>query len=163
MEPDIRRVVTFKSTAFNVSEPRSYFINECCFGDDLAKWLLSELGSRGHRTDDEPGQEDFGWYLNFEVDGIGHCLVLLYRPDDVREGATWIGEFERKRGFTGSIFGRRKKGIQRSAVEAIHNILVGFPGIQDVRWHRQEDFDKGIENQGSISPAISNGRADTGE
>jgi hypothetical protein len=36
----VRSLVTFKSTAFNVMERRPYFINDCCFGDDVAKWLI---------------------------------------------------------------------------------------------------------------------------
>src|SRR5262249_2708290 len=141
----IRSLVTLKSTAFNITDPRPYFINECCFGDDTAKWLLSELQRSGLRAGDKPGQEDFGWYLNFEVAGGSHCFVLLYRSDDVREGATWIGELERNRGLFGSIFGRRKHGIQPSAAEAIHRILATSTLIRDVRWHFPEDFDKGQE------------------
>src|SRR5437764_5341273 len=50
--------VRFRSTAFNCTEPRDYFINPCCFGDDVCRWLIRELRARGHRTADEPGQED---------------------------------------------------------------------------------------------------------
>jgi hypothetical protein len=159
----IRPLVTFKSTAFNITEPRSYFINECCFGDDTAKWLLSELQRIGLRAGDKPGQKDFGWYLNFEVAGVSHCFVLLYRSDDVREGATWIGVLERNRGFFGSIFGRRKHGIQASAAQAIHSILATSTLIQDVRWHFQEDFDKGYEEKGTSTPQESNESTDGGE
>jgi len=148
----IRPLVTFKSTAFNIKEPRPYFINECCFGDDTAKWLLSELRRSGLRAGDEPGQEDFGWYLNFEVAGVSHCFVLLYRADDVQEGATWIGVLERNRGFFGSILGRRNHGIELSAAQIIHRILEISPLIRDVRWHFQEDFDKGQEERGTKSP-----------
>jgi hypothetical protein len=61
-----RTLVTFKSSAFNTSEPKPYFINPGCYGDDVAKWLTRELRGRGFKTDEEPGQEDFGWYFNFE-------------------------------------------------------------------------------------------------
>ena len=159
----IRPLVTFKSTAFNITEPRPYFINECCFGDDTAKWLLGELQRSGLGAGDEPGQEDFGWYLNFEVAGVGHCFVLLYRSDDVREGATWIGVLERNRGFFGSIFGRRKHGIQPSAAQAIHSILATSTLIRDVRWHFPEDFDKGYEKKGTPTPQESNEPTDGSE
>lgn len=149
----VRPLVTFKSTAFNITEPRPYFINECRFGDDASKWLLSELQRSGLRTGEKPGQEDFGWYLNFEVGGASHCFVLGYRSDDVREGATWIGWLERNRGFFGSIFGRRKHGIQALAVNAIHRILATSTLIRDVRWHFQEDFDKGHEEKGASTPS----------
>jgi len=107
---------------------------------------------QGVRTDDEPGQEDFGWYLNFESSGISHCLVLLYRPDDVRDGATWIGRLERSRGLIGTILGRRKHGIQESAAEAIHRILQSSSLIRDVRWYFHEDFNRG-DGHGAPSPS----------
>lgn len=154
MDLRVRRLVTFRSTAFNVTEQHAYFINDCCFGDDVAKWLMGELRKQGLRTDDEPGQEDFGWYLNFEVSGIRHCFVILYRSDDVRDGATWIGELERDRGLVGSILGRRKHGIQESAAEAINRVLLSSSLIRDVRWHLPEDFDKGDEH-GASSPSAS--------
>lgn len=60
MDSKVRTVVTFESTAFNLAEPKNCFINPCCFGDDLAKWLIGELRKHGLETDDEPSQEDFG-------------------------------------------------------------------------------------------------------
>jgi hypothetical protein len=44
---EIRTVVTFESTAFNMAEPKEYFINPCCFGDDVAEWLIGELPRQG--------------------------------------------------------------------------------------------------------------------
>lgn len=86
MESKIRTLVTFESTAFNMTEPRDYFINACCFGDDLAEWLIQELRKDGLETDEKPGQEDFGWYLNFEPGGIGHTFVIVHRPDGRTRG-----------------------------------------------------------------------------
>jgi hypothetical protein len=40
MDTTIKTVVTFKSSAFNMSEPKKYFVNSSCFGDDLAGWLI---------------------------------------------------------------------------------------------------------------------------
>jgi hypothetical protein len=56
MRLKVRPVVTFRSTAFNVTEKHTYFINDCCFGDDVAKWLIGELRKEALQTDDEPGQ-----------------------------------------------------------------------------------------------------------
>src|SRR6266481_2083725 len=57
--------VYFHSTIFNCTEPKDYFINECCFGDDVARWLIKQLKAQGLQTADEPCQEDFGWYFTF--------------------------------------------------------------------------------------------------
>jgi hypothetical protein len=151
MESGIRTVVTFESTAFNMTEPKDYFINPCSFGDDVAAWLIRELRREGMGTDDKPRQEDFGWYLNFEAAGIGHTFVIGHRPNGETESGTWIGWLERKRGLIGSILGGRRRGIHASAAQAIHLILSGSPVFREVRWHFQCDFDSGVE-RGTSSP-----------
>jgi hypothetical protein len=152
MNSEIRTVVTFESTAFNMAEPKEYFINPCCFGDDVAKWVISELRKQGLKTAEKPGQEDFSWYLNFEVTGIGHTLMVGHRPTGETEAGTWIGWLERSRGLIGSLFGGHKRGVEPSAVEAIHRILSSSALIRDVRWHLLRDFDKGYEERGVSSP-----------
>jgi len=153
MESEVRTLVTFESTAFNMTEPTDYFINPCCFGDDVAEWLIRELRKQGIGTDEEPGQEDFGWYLNFEASGVCHTFVVGHRPTGETEEGTWIGWLERKRGLIASILVGRGSGIQASAAQAIHQVLTGSPIIRDVRWHFQSDFDNGIE-RGALSPLI---------
>jgi hypothetical protein len=140
-----------KARPSNMTEPKDYFINPCCFGEDVAAWLIGELRKRGMGTDEKPGQEDFGWYLNFEAAGIGHTFVIGHRPNGETEAGTWIGWLERKRGLIGSILGWRRHGIQHSAAQAIHQILTGSPVVRDVRWHFKGDFDSGIE-RGTSSP-----------
>jgi len=152
MDSKTRTVVTFESTAFNMTEPKEYFINPCCFGDDVARWLIDELRKRGVKADEKPGQEDFGWYLNFEVTGVGHTFVIGHRPTGESEQGTWIGRLERNRGFIASLLGARERGIHSSAAEAIHTILSSSSQIQDVRWHFQQDFDKGLEERGALLP-----------
>jgi len=151
MESAIRTVVTFDSAAFNMTQAKDYFINPCCFGGDVAEWLIRELRKRGMRTDEKPGQEDFGWYLNFGTVGIDHTFVIGHRPKGDTEEGTWVGWLERKRGLIGSVFAGRRRGVQPSAAQAIHQILTGSPVIRDVRWHSKRDFDSGIE-RGALSP-----------
>lgn len=136
----VKTVVTFRSSVFNMSEPKEYFINPCCFGDDLARWLAGQLRGKGHQADEEPGQEDFGWYFDFSVSGVKHCFVLGYRPGDENEEGSWIGWLERRRGLVAFLLGAHKRGIQPAAVRAIHEILAGSPHIWDVRWHFRQDF-----------------------
>jgi hypothetical protein len=151
MESEIRTVVTFESTAFNMTKPKDYFINPCCFGDDVGAWIIRELRKRGVRTDDKPGQEDFGWYLNFEIAGIEHTFVIGHQPKGETEAGTWIGWLERKHGLFASMLGRRNRGIQASAAQMIHDILSDSEVIRDVRWHFRSEFDGGTE-RGASSP-----------
>lgn len=132
MPNDLRTEVHFRSSAFNTSEPKDYFINECCYGDDLCKWLMQELCSRGFRTDSEPGQEDFGWYFCFYVGDVKHCFVVGFQPADTDAERLWIGWLEHQAGFLGSLLGGRKRGILPEAAERPSQHLVEFR--QDP-WH----------------------------
>jgi hypothetical protein len=135
----IRRNVIFQSTAFNTTETKDYFINEGCFGDDLARWLIDELKTRGIQAEPEPGQEDFGWYLTFRIGQTDYDFVLGYRPGENGK-PDWMCTLERSAGLVGSLFGARKRGIKPHALELIHSILSSSPQITDVRWFTDEDY-----------------------
>jgi hypothetical protein len=62
--------------AFHVTQPPSHFINPCGYRDDLARGVVVELRKQNVTAKDEPGQENFGWYLNFEVAGLHHFFVV---------------------------------------------------------------------------------------
>jgi hypothetical protein len=145
----MRTVATFQSDAFNTTEERPYFINPCCFGDDVARWLVARLQRAGLRAGPEVGQEDFGWYFNFAVAEGEHCVVLGFRDDD--DDSTWIAWVERRRGLLGSLLGRRRSGIAPGALEAVHDALQA-PEIRNVRWHEQANFDAGREELGAPNP-----------
>lgn len=124
------RGASFRTSAFNTSEVRPYFINDCCFGDDLARWMISRLRAAGLDTDPEPGQEDFGWYFGFTVADEKHCCVLGFQEDDP-EGI-WHLWLERSRGLLGSLFGRRSRGISEAAASAIEAVLLEIPGLRNL-------------------------------
>ena len=149
----LRTIVMFNSRAFNLSDPKPYFINDCCFGDDLAKWLIEEFRSRNVVVDGDPGQEDFGWFFGFKIERAAHFFVIAYRNDDQQKGATWIGWVERNRGLLGFIFGGPERRVKKEAVELIHHALSNSPLICDVRWHFRADFEGGVEDRGASSPA----------
>jgi hypothetical protein len=128
----MRTAATFRSSAFNTSEVKSYFINPCCFGDDLATWMMARLRAAGVQTNDQPRQEDFGWYFEFEVPAGKHCCVLGYREGDP-EGQ-WRLWLERSRGFLGSILGMRKRNIDAAAVQAVQDILTKALEIRELEW-----------------------------
>ncbi|MGB9103915.1 MAG: hypothetical protein WCC59_04075 [Terriglobales bacterium] len=153
MDTTVKTVVTFKSSAFNMSEPKEYFINPGSFGDDVARWLTEQLRCKGYQAAEVPGQEDFGWYFTFLVSGIEHCFVIGHRPGDDKSEGVWIGWLERSRGLVASVLRGRKRGIQPAAAWAIHEILSSSPQIQNVRWHFHRDFDSGREEIGTPDPS----------
>jgi hypothetical protein len=145
-----RTIVTFRSTAFNTSERRAHFINDGCYGDDLARWLMAELAARGTRTDPEPGQEDFGWYFTYHA-GVAHHFIVAFRPEPEPHGL-WIGWIERRAGLVGSILGARRRAIGGDALATIHAALADSDRVSDVRWHRRTEFERGNESNGTIHP-----------
>ena len=153
MDTTVKTVVTFKSSAFNVSEPKEQFINPCCFGYDVARWLAEQLRDKEYLAANVPGQEDFGWYFSFLVDGIEYCFVIGHRPSDANGEGVWIGWLERSRRFVASVLGGRNRGIQPAAARAIHEILASSAQIRDVRWHLRRDFDGGHEQIGTPDPS----------
>jgi len=48
---NIQNCVVFKTSSFNTTVQKRYFINPSCFGDDAARWIIVELGIRGFHTD----------------------------------------------------------------------------------------------------------------
>lgn len=147
----MRTVATFESDRFNTSEPRDYFINPGCYGDDTCRWLMSRLRAQGLSTDPEPGQEDFGWYCNFGVPEGEHCCVLGYRAGDSAMPGTWVIWVERSRGLLASLFGARKRAIAASALAQLHRAL-SAPEVSSLRWHERAKFDRGNENEGTAEP-----------
>jgi hypothetical protein len=132
----VQTEATFRSSAFNTSEVKPYFINPCCFGDDLAKWMIARMRAAGLQTDDEPRQEDFGWYFEFQVPAGKHCCLLGYQEGEP-EGR-WLLWLERSRGFFGSILGMRKRNIQAAAVRALQDILGRAPEIRELEWQEAQ-------------------------
>lgn len=148
----MRTVVTFRSSVFNTSESQPNFINPGCFGDDLARWLIGRLRSAGVPADQDPGQEDFGWYFEFEVPEGRHCCVLSFRPGDDAADSDWVAWVERSRGFLGSLVGLRRRSIAPSALRVLHDILSNAPEVSSVRWHKQREFESGREDAADSAP-----------
>jgi hypothetical protein len=148
----IRTTVTFQTPLFNTTEPRDYFINECCYGDDLARWMIQRLTARGIKCDAEPGQEDFGWYLIFGLQHTSYHLILGYIPNDTAETGEWFCCLERRTSLIGFLFGAAKRRIQPEAAEAVHKALSSSPEIHNIRWHYKDDFDAGREDKGANAP-----------
>lgn len=149
---EIRTLVTFESPAFNATERRDYFINDCCYGDDVARALMEQLHARGVSTDAEPSQEDSGWYFGYRFGETDYQFVLGHRPADGCGPAVWIGWLERKAGLVGSLLGARKRGIQPDGVTAIHSAISSLPQVSNIRWHRKEEFDALKEELGQSEP-----------
>lgn len=147
MRDQPRTFVTFRSAAFNTTRQEAYFINPDNYGDDLARWMMRELQSRGVEAGDDPGQEDHGWYFTFRSGGVEYDLVVGSRDQD-----EWLGWIERRVGFVASLLGGRTRGIEVEAALEIDAVLSASEKIRDVRWHFEGDFMAGREDLGQEKP-----------
>ena len=121
----MRNAVRFKSSKFNTTEVKDYFINDICFGDDLANWLFEELKDIDLKTT-EPWQEDWGWQFETE-----NCLISVgFNGDE------WQIYVEPIVGFFQKLSG---KTINISVVtKNLHEILKKEPEIFDLEWFLSE-------------------------
>ena len=134
----MRTVATFDSQTFNLTQHREYFINHGCFGDDLGRWLIVKLRAAGADPAAEPGQEDFGWYVNYTIGDQPFCAVI----GNVG-GEFWFVAVERVTGFLGSIVGKRQRSIPEVGIDCLHQILSSSPEVSNLKWHHWASFKRG--------------------
>lgn len=80
----MRYDLSFETNRFNLSEVKEHFINPCCFGEDLAAWLRGKLLERGAKVTD-PGQEDWGWYIEAGCKGQSYFIGIGGNADEVSQ------------------------------------------------------------------------------
>ena len=139
----MKTVAVFESEAFNYTEPKEFFINPCCFGDDLARWLMGELAKQQISVDDEPGQEDFGWYFEFSIEADKYCLVISSDGE-----GEWFLVVERVCGLIPALLGGRHRSVGGRGLEAIEDVLSRSDRIEKLRWVSWKEF-----RQGGLLPA----------
>jgi hypothetical protein len=74
--------ILFETNRFNLSEVKDHFINPICFGEDVAAWLRGKLVERGIPTI-EPGQEDWGWYVESTLGDSVYFIGIGGNPDEL--------------------------------------------------------------------------------
>lgn len=133
----MRNAVRFKSSKFNTTEVRDYFINDICFGDDLANWLFEELSQNGLKAV-KPWQEDWGWQFEAE-----NCLISVgFNGDEWQIYVELItGFFQKLAGKTNDI---------SAVTKNLHQILEKESEIFDTEWFLSDK--SGIETDFANEP-----------
>jgi len=123
--------VLFCSDRFNLSEPREYFINDCCFGDDVARWLADLLQSRGLTTT-EPDQEDWGWYFDVCFAESRYFVGIGGAPDEEVSASNqgqWRLIVEKHRTLRQKLSGSNKLRDDDAFVGVLKDIVSCEPGL----------------------------------
>ena len=129
--------ILFKTSRFNLSKVGERFINPCCFGEDLARWLRLQLGEKDVVAA-QPYQEDWGWELPVSHGSNSYYLAMSGNADD--SGANgdegeWRIIVERRRSIWQRLTAKEKIAADDPLVVLIEKLLSNEPGITDV--HRE--------------------------
>ena len=73
--------VTCKTDRFNLSVVGPDFINDCCFGEDFSKWLVTALSNNGVEAD-VVCMEDFGWANQATYEGNSYLVCVAGNSDE---------------------------------------------------------------------------------
>lgn len=148
----LKTCAVFRSTAFNTTNSKPEYVHQGNCGDDVVLWLADKLRDRGTWIEEEePSQEDHGWYLTFRRNDILYDLIVSYAPEN--GGAPrWLVSIERGFGLLGSLFGRRYKRVEVEVVRLVNDILQKAEECRGVRWLFETDLGRGDLQHGSEDP-----------
>ncbi|HVU86768.1 MAG TPA: hypothetical protein VHD36_05575 [Pirellulales bacterium] len=138
--------LVFMTDQFNCSQPQPHYINDCCYGDDLADWLAEKLRSRGYRVE-KPGQEDWGWYLYAWSAAAAYFVAIGVTPGDEncpsfagavkatnrsrhRNLGEWRIIVQKRRTLWQKLMGMNRIASNDDFVQAIRQILASELGVQ---------------------------------
>jgi len=125
--------VTCKTDRFNLSVVGPDFINDCCFGEDLSKWLVSALSDIG--VDAKViCMEDFGWSNQASYQGISYLMSVAGNSDEDPtrpDFGQWHIMLERHRTFFEKLLGKNEMTAADPVVGMVVQVLKSA-GFSDV-------------------------------
>ena len=136
----MRNQVSFRTRLFENKEPKSYFINPPCYGEDLASWLLQRLQGTEFSVG-EPIQEDYGWGFWVESDywvaaGVMDDSIGVDQPE-------WQVSVSFEAGLKKRLFGKADPSLHLRICEALDSVLQQEPEVTNIRWCNVEETDCG--------------------
>lgn len=149
----MRTLVTFFSNDFNSSQPKAEFTKPTNYGDDVCRWIIQQMRESGVDVDDDPQQDDNGWYFCFRIPVGRFCVLVSCRPAPDPDESLWICWIENQCGFVGSLLGHRLKNISPHAVETLNRALSKNSRVTGTMWHHYEKFKEGYEQSGAELPS----------
>lgn len=126
--------ITCKTDRFNLSIVGLDFINDCCFGENFSKWLVSALSEDGVKAD-VICMEDYGWANHAEYAGNSYLMSVASTPegDPAKPNfGEWHVLLDRSRTFMQKLFGQNKGSASDPIVGRVVRALRNA-GFADVR------------------------------
>jgi hypothetical protein len=127
--------VMFNTSRFNLSDVKEHFTNPCCFGEDVAAWIKGSLEAKGW-TLDEPGQEDWGWYVEGKSGDQSYVLNIGGNASEDSSQPNlgeWRIAVEKKQSFKEKLTGKGKMEKDDPLLTAVLDICRSQPDFSDVR------------------------------
>jgi len=117
MQP--HRIAIVETDLFEHREVKPHFINDCCFGEDFATWLierLADLSNSGFELG-EAIQEDYGWGFRVTHGKDKFWIALSYVGDGPTETpAQWVVSVS----YTGlNVFGKLVRKRDSTAIDTL--------------------------------------------
>ena len=124
--------ISFTTDIFESKQVKPHFINDRCFGEDLAAWLVDRLASTGFKCD-EPFQEDWGWAAIARSDGEAFSIGVGIMDESIGEdNAEWLVRVDKMRKF--GFFSSKDSTTRERLCREIEVILKNEPAFREVQW-----------------------------
>lgn len=125
--------ITCRTDRFNLSVPGADFINDCCYGEDFSRWLVSALSKVGVDAD-LVCMEDFGWANQAQYQGVSYlvCVAGNSEEDSLRPNyGTWHVMLERHRSLREKLLGKNKTAASDPVCLKVAQVLrdAGFEQV----------------------------------
>src|SRR5262245_33689638 len=134
----MRTEVTFRTGLFNAETVKDYFINDCCFGDDCARWLAERLSQDpAGQVDVEPIQGDWGWVFFVRTERFRFWIGVGLYPDD-EQPPRWLVHVHRASWSFLPWLRRPADADLAKVCIALDRVLKSDQAITEVRWHHEK-------------------------
>jgi len=124
--------VAFRTNLFESKEIKPHFINDQCFGEDLANWLIGIL-KESEFTFSKPYQEDWGWEIEAKKNNERFFIQIGIMDESIgEENAEWLIAIEKPKSWFQ--FGKQNSSNFEQLCRKIDKILKNESRISEITW-----------------------------